>query len=930
MGTRHDHPASVAACAAETPDPDRCPNVTEPSANRPRQSPWPSLFAALFCILCASLLALLGDAILRTYRTRNRGVEPPPTALAEAARAPWGVNVALEQYDEAALDAALADIRALGLTWIRQRFPWDLGEPQPGEYAWESLDRWVEAARRHGLAVIAVLERSPAWARRPEDRDNAFAPPQDAARFAAWAAQVAARYGDGIAAYQVWDQPNIRPHWGDRDVDPAAYAELLSAAHAAIKAAAPGAVVLSAALAPTTEPGGKNLSEVAYLEGMYEAGAGAHLDAVGAKAYGFWSGPEDRRVDPQVLNYARLILLREVMARNGDQDKPVWVMEMGWNALPENWSGQPSPWGADAPDKQADRTLRALGRARAEWPWAQILCLPGYQPAAAADDPVWGLALVDRQGQPTLLRQRLAAWLASPASSPLPYQPPRGRLLAALALLGAGLAVVTWRGLVHLRRLPWATWWGAGQQAFLRLSDAQQFALTALLVGLYALSPWQPLALLALWALLFIGLLRLEWPLLCATACIPFALYHRPLGARGFSLVESLTLLALAAWALPGLSRWLARRRAGQASLKSLLGGLRFDWRGLDGAWLFFLLVAFASLFVSQNRSVSLREFRVVVLESALFYWLVVRAPGRSRWATARPHAFLVGLADALVLSGAVLAVYGLAQYAFGGDTIVAEGVRRIRAVYASPNNLSLVLGRIIPLAAAVALWGRTGWRRRAYGVGAALMVPCLFLTFSRGAWLLGLPAAMLFLGAMRGRRALAGMLAAIVVGVALLVPVAGTARIASLFDLRAGTSLFRVSLWRSALAMIRDHPLTGVGLDNFLYYYPSYILAEAAAEPNLSHPHNIVLDFWTRLGVGGLAALAWFLVAYFRKGWRALRALPDGDARALLLGFMASVVGMLAHGLVDNSYFVVELAFIFALTLGWAQRLTWREEEQR
>ena len=126
---------------------------------------------------------------------------------------------------------------------------------------------------------------------------------------------------------------------------------------------------------------------------------------------------------------------------------------------------------------------------------------------------------------------------------------------------------------------------------------------------------------------------------------------------------------------------------------------------------------------------------------------------------------------------------------------------------------------------------------------------------------------------------------------------------------------------------MIRDHPLTGVGLDNFLYYYQEYILSEAAAEPNLSHPHNLVLDFWTRLGLGGLAALSWVLASFFRRGLALWKRLPQGDERAMALGLMASVVNMVAHGMVDNSYFVIELAFIFALTTGWIQRLAANKE---
>ena len=56
---------------------------------------------------------------------------------------------------------------------------------------------------------------------------------------------------------------------------------------------------------------------------------------------------------------------------------------------------------------------------------------------------------------------------------------------------------------------------------------------------------------------------------------------------------------------------------------------------------------------------------------------------------------------------------------------------------------------------------------------------------------------------------------------------------------------------------MIANHPLRGVGLDGFLYAYRSrYVLPSAWEEPNLSHPHNLLLDAWTRLGLAGVAVV--------------------------------------------------------------------------
>ena len=128
---------------------------------------------------------------------------------------------------------------------------------------------------------------------------------------------------------------------------------------------------------------------------------------------------------------------------------------------------------------------------------------------------------------------------------------------------------------------------------------------------------------------------------------------------------------------------------------------------------------------------------------------------------------------------------------------------------------------------------------------------------------------------------------------------------------------------------MIRDHPLFGVGLDNFLYEYPKYILPEAWREPNLSHPHNVVLDFWVRLGILGVAVLIWMEVEFLRRAWRAFRQKQDLQTRALAVALMASMLDFLAHGMVDAAYFVVDLAFVFMFTLGVAASFTAEGKQQ-
>lgn len=334
----------------------------------------------------------------------------------------------------------------------------------------------------------------------------------------------------------------------------------------------------------------------------------------------------------------------------------------------------------------------------------------------------------------------------------------------------------------------------------------------------------------------------------------------------------------------------------------------------LDVSVLLLLFLGAISPLVALMPGVANREFRLVILEPALFY-LVLRDARLGR-------AGLLRLADALALAGVAAALAAFLSY--GGDGgVAAEGVRRLRGLYGSPNNLALALGRIVPVVLALLIWGTSRARRWAYAAALLPIVAALFLTFSTGAWLVGVPVSLLFLGLMQGRRALAVVVGLVIVAVLALLPFARTERVGRLLRLdEAQTLEWRRLLWQSAVDMIRDHPWLGVGLDNFLYEYrETYIRSDALADRNLSHPHNIILDYWTRLGVFGIVALGMAQVGFWLSSLRLWRAL-SGDLRILTLGLMASMVNFLAHGLLDNSFFLVDLAFIFMLTVGVIRHL--------
>ncbi|MFN2166052.1 MAG: hypothetical protein ACK2U9_07295, partial [Anaerolineae bacterium] len=358
-------------------------------------------------LLLLLIVALDAQSTIAAHWSRTRGIPSSFPAPVTDANVPMlGVNVALEQCDDKELEAALVRIEAGGFTWVRQSFYWSQIEPEPGQFSWNVPDRVLAALARHPqLRLVAVLD------------DDPPTPPADPDRFAAFAGALAARYSAQVEHYQIWDEPNLADHWGGGPVNPTGYADLLARTADAVRASDPGARIILAGLAPTVETGPQNLSDVRYLEQLYQAGAEPYFDVVAGKPYGFYTGPDDRRVDESVLNFSRLILLREVMAKHGDADKAVWASHWGWNALPEEWPGASSVWGRTDEGTQATYTIAALERARAEWPWVGAMLLEHFQPAVAPDDPHWGFALIGQDGAPRPVYKAVSEWAAALADA---------------------------------------------------------------------------------------------------------------------------------------------------------------------------------------------------------------------------------------------------------------------------------------------------------------------------------------------------------------------------------------------------------------------------------------------------------------------------------------------------------------------------------
>lgn len=219
----------------------------------------------------------------------------------------------------------LAAMAEIGATWVRLDLDWSWVERTRGAPDWDATDTAIELAGDAGLRVLLLVAYTPGWAR-PEGTDDKT-PPTDPADFAAFAARAVERYGDEVAAWEVWNEPNVAGFWRPRP-DPAAYAVLLAETTAAMREADPGVAVVSGGLAPASDTAdGAELAPERFLAAVADAGALDDVDAVGVHPYSFPSLPDGD--EPWNL-FGRLPALADIAVDGDGRRLPLWLTEYGF------------------------------------------------------------------------------------------------------------------------------------------------------------------------------------------------------------------------------------------------------------------------------------------------------------------------------------------------------------------------------------------------------------------------------------------------------------------------------------------------------------------------------------------------------------------------------------------------------------------------
>ncbi|MBW7958455.1 MAG: cellulase family glycosylhydrolase [Candidatus Promineofilum sp.] len=297
-----------------------------------------------------------------------------------------GLQIYLHRQDVRDL---LRHLEALDVGWVKVQVSWKLHEPRPGEYDEElfsELDRLVDGANGQGIKVLLSVSKAPEWSRATTEMDG---PPVDYGRFEAFMRYLATRYTGRVAAYELWNEPNLQREWNGSPLSAADFVELIRRGVAGVRAADPAALLISGAPAPTGINDGINaIDDRAYFRAALAAGMAGLVDGAGVHPYGWANPPDSRAADatqassshnnhPSFFFADTLEDYHMMLVAAGAGDLKLWPTEFGWGTFDglRTDEGQPaapppgSEFMADNSEwEQAIYTLRAFEMAH-EWSW---------------------------------------------------------------------------------------------------------------------------------------------------------------------------------------------------------------------------------------------------------------------------------------------------------------------------------------------------------------------------------------------------------------------------------------------------------------------------------------------------------------------------------------------------------------------------------
>jgi O-antigen ligase len=203
------------------------------------------------------------------------------------------------------------------------------------------------------------------------------------------------------------------------------------------------------------------------------------------------------------------------------------------------------------------------------------------------------------------------------------------------------------------------------------------------------------------------------------------------------------------------------------------------------------------------------------------------------------------------------------------------------------------------------------------FAAGAAILVPSMFLTFSRSAGLAFLVILIVMGIAARKRLLTAALVALILVGAVGVtrIPLVNRHFSGATHPFSTGAITDRLHVWGGVLRLVSDRPAFGVGPRNFNYFDKQRY--GIGVEVNyFNHAHSLYFNVLAEMGWLGAAALALWLGTIAVVGWRARRSLTTPWGRVVWMGALGCFLAITVSGIMTTTLHT-EGAMAFSAVIG-------------
>ncbi len=440
---------------------------------------------------------------------------------------------------------------------------------------------------------------------------------------------------------------------------------------------------------------------------------------------------------------------------------------------------------------------------------------------------------------------------------------------------------------------------------------------------------------LIIFSIFFIGLslIRLDWAILLLIVALPSYLIRFTIFTLPTTLLEIMILISFTIWFikffLPNLKK-LLKNRKNRISYP-------FAWE-----LILVLIISGIAVGIAGFNIHALGTWKAYFLEPVLLFILILNVFKNKK--------DLIKILWALLISAGVVALFAIFQKITGlfisNPFWAATGQRRVVSFFGYPNAVGLYLGPIVLLL--IGWLCSFSWQKITKHwlskilILFTIIISLLGIYFARsGGALVGIAGALIIFALLVGKKQrliTLTVLLLLIGGIFFIVPHNNQLTRKLTFQDLSGQ--IRIQEWKETFTMLQHGKwFTGVGLDNYqravqpyhqagiffnsnnLQDFNSRLYGSASLRAKYwqpveiyLYPHNIILNFWTELGLGGLLLFIWLIVKYLIIALKLNQTLKleNSAERYLVLGLLGSMLVIIIHGLVDVPYFKNDLAAMF------------------